>query len=58
MFVKVHADVFRQIMVVAFKLGMTTGEYAFIFLGLFEGAPGGDYTWKRNDEYDEVNKYK
>ncbi|KAL5019976.1 hypothetical protein ScPMuIL_002868 [Solemya velum] len=55
-FVKVGGDTFRQLMIVAHTLGMTSGDYAFVFLGLFEEAPGGKLTWKRNDGLDEIAK--
>ncbi|KAL5019557.1 hypothetical protein ScPMuIL_002449 [Solemya velum] len=55
-FVKVDGNTFRQLMIVAHALGMTAGDYAFVFMGLFEDAPGGELTWKRDDQFDEIAK--
>lgn len=42
-------------MYIAHELGMINGEYAFIVLRLFEGDNFGKFTWKGNDQYDEVS---
>lgn len=42
-------------MLIAHQLGMTTGEYVFIIISLFDGDTYlGDFGWKRNDSYDKV----
>ena len=51
-----HANIFREMMLLAQRQGMTEGEYVFIF---FSNLPGeisllGDYSWKRGDDLDQV----
>ena len=51
-----HADIFREMVLLARGLGMPQGEYVFIY---FTNMPGdrllGDYSWKRGDELDLVS---
>ncbi|CAG2251920.1 unnamed protein product [Mytilus edulis] len=53
--VSCSGDTFREFMLIAHQLGMTTGEYVFIIISLFDGDTYlGDFGWKRNDSYDKV----
>ena len=47
-------DTLRRLMLTASTLGMTGGDYAFIFFRLFKGEGIGDYSWRRNDSEDQV----
>ncbi|XP_063427616.1 atrial natriuretic peptide receptor 3-like [Mytilus trossulus] len=53
--VSCSGDTFREFMLIAHQLGMTTGEYVFIIISLFEGDTYlGDFGWKRNDSHDKL----
>jgi hypothetical protein len=52
--VSCSGDTFRQLMLTASQLGMTTGDYVFIVISLFQGDSLGDFGWKRNDSLDKV----
>ncbi|XP_033105944.1 atrial natriuretic peptide receptor 1-like [Anneissia japonica] len=49
-------DAIRAIMLKAYDMGMTTGEYAFFNIQLFDSDYFGDSGWRRNDENDEKAK--
>lgn len=52
--VSCSGDTFREMMLIASQLGMTTGEYVFIIISLFNGDSLGDFSWRRHDSLDEV----
>ncbi|XP_071941646.1 atrial natriuretic peptide receptor 1-like isoform X3 [Antedon mediterranea] len=49
-------DAIRAIMLKAHEMGMTTGEYAFFNIQLFDSDYFGDSGWKRGDSRDEEAK--
>ncbi|XP_071165656.1 atrial natriuretic peptide receptor 1-like isoform X2 [Mytilus edulis] len=51
--VSCSGDTFREMMLIANQLGMTTGEYVFIIISLFNGDSLGDFSWRRHDSLDE-----
>ena len=50
-----YGDDFRKIMLLAQRLGMTDGDYVFMFSYLFKGSNVGDISWRRGDGYDVVS---
>ncbi|CAG2191233.1 Receptor-type guanylate cyclase daf-11,Guanylate cyclase 2G,Receptor-type guanylate cyclase gcy-23,Atrial natriuretic peptide receptor 2,Soluble guanylate cyclase 88E,Soluble guanylate cyclase gcy-36,Receptor-type guanylate cyclase gcy-29,Guanylate cyclase soluble subunit alpha-1,Receptor-type guanylate cyclase gcy-8,Receptor-type guanylate cyclase gcy-28,Head-specific guanylate cyclase,Guanylate cyclase soluble subunit alpha-2,Speract receptor,Guanylate cyclase 32E,Soluble guanylate cyclase gcy-35,Guanyla len=55
--VSCSGDTFREMMLIANQLGMTTGEYVFIIISLFNGDSLGDFSWRRHDSLDEANPF-
>ncbi|XP_060064288.1 atrial natriuretic peptide receptor 1-like [Ylistrum balloti] len=51
-----HGDTFRDIMLTFYDLRMAFGDYAVIFIRLFEGDDVGNMSWMRNDENDAKAK--
>ncbi|CAC5420570.1 ANPRA [Mytilus coruscus] len=52
--VSCSGDTFREMMLIANQLGMTTGEYVFIIISLFNGDSLGDFSWRRHDSLDKL----
>ncbi|EPY78745.1 atrial natriuretic peptide receptor 3 precursor [Camelus ferus] len=46
------SDTIRGIMLAAHRHGMTSGDYAFFNIELFNSSSYGDGSWKRGDKYD------
>lgn len=52
-----QGDTYRKMALLAQSIGMKRGEYVLIFFNtLNRDEPEGDYSWKRGDNLDEVNK--
>ncbi|KAK3094983.1 hypothetical protein FSP39_008731 [Pinctada imbricata] len=49
-----YADTLREMLLKAHGLGMTEGDYAFIYYRSFIGDSFGDYSWKRGDSSDQI----
>ena len=49
---------FRLLMIAAYRLGMTGGDYLFLMCTRYNGDFFGNYSWYRGDEYDEVTSCK
>ena len=50
-----EGDIFRDLVLLAQNMGMSPGEYVFIFFYSFANDPPvGKYTWERGDELDMV----
>ena len=47
-------DTFRELMIEAYNLGMTNGDYVFIMCTRYNGDFFGNYNWHRGDEFDQV----
>ncbi|XP_071150513.1 atrial natriuretic peptide receptor 1-like [Mytilus edulis] len=48
-----HMDTFRELMIEAYNLGMTNGDYVFIMCTRYNGDFFGNYNWHRGDEFDQ-----
>ncbi|XP_076087705.1 atrial natriuretic peptide receptor 1-like [Mytilus galloprovincialis] len=49
-------DTFRELMIEAYNLGMTNGDYVFIMCTRYNGDFFGNYNWHRGDEFDQIAK--
>ncbi|XP_071152297.1 atrial natriuretic peptide receptor 1-like, partial [Mytilus edulis] len=49
-----HMDTFRELMIEAYNLGMTNGDYVFIMCTRYNGDFFGNYNWHRGDEFDQI----
>ncbi|KAL5020199.1 hypothetical protein ScPMuIL_003091 [Solemya velum] len=45
---------FRELMLTAHSMGKTGGEYVYIISRLFDGDMAGQFTWKNDDDDDEI----
>ncbi|OQV16420.1 Atrial natriuretic peptide receptor 1 [Hypsibius exemplaris] len=50
------SDSVRQIMLAAYKMGYTTGDYLFWGVNLFPSATWGNFSFANNDSYDQAAK--
>ncbi|KAL5019723.1 hypothetical protein ScPMuIL_002615 [Solemya velum] len=55
-YIKCSGPQFRELMLEAKRLGMTEGDYIFVFIRLFEGDTTGDMSWDIGDHSDQMAK--
>ncbi|CAH1786475.1 unnamed protein product [Owenia fusiformis] len=49
-------DAIRRLMIAAYTIGYTSGDYVFMDVELFKSEYWGDHDWKRNDTDDSIAK--
>ncbi|XP_061177003.1 atrial natriuretic peptide receptor 1-like [Saccostrea echinata] len=50
------SEALRNLMMMAHSMGMTNGDYVFLFFYAFHGFVTGDISWEKSDENDEIVK--